>query len=70
MERLIIEVAREVFGVGRTYNRKKQIARWTNEIKEETKNKKKMWKKYISIYMAYKYQKWINTKHKSNEAMA
>ncbi|KAJ8949832.1 hypothetical protein NQ318_000531 [Aromia moschata] len=43
----LVTAAKETCGTKRINKGKKQTAWWTNEIKAEIKEKKKLWKKYL-----------------------
>uniref|UniRef100_A0A1Y1MCV0 Reverse transcriptase domain-containing protein n=1 Tax=Photinus pyralis TaxID=7054 RepID=A0A1Y1MCV0_PHOPY len=59
---LVLRIAKQVCGTCRTVKHKKQTAWWNEEIKEQVRNKKRKWKKYLSTrtiadYMEYKQQR-------------
>lgn len=48
MKNIMLQAARSACGINRNNSKKKQTAWWTNEIKEQVKEKKIAWKKYLS----------------------
>jgi len=59
----IKQVATEICGVSKSTNKRKQTPWWNQEIKEEVRKKKKLWKKYLGTgknandYEVYKQQR-------------
>lgn len=54
----IINAAKEVCGVNKRNNAKKQTAWWTEDIKKEVEIKKKAWKNYLSNKTTDNYEKY------------
>lgn len=52
----LVESATEVCGTSKTTIYKKQTSWWTDEIKQQVKNKKKQWLKYLSSKIEVNYQ--------------
>lgn len=70
LRNIIIKNAAEVCGTYRTDNRRKQTAWWTNEIKEEVKNKKKEWKKYLADNTPEQYEIYKRQRGRVKELVA